>query len=82
MTIRESILALLEVSYEQTADEIIFHVLKQCDKTETGSRVMCEIGKLEHERWLIYDRGWYRRRTQAQWDAIRATNNPKQGSLL
>jgi hypothetical protein len=80
--IREAILALLEVSYQQTADELIFHVLSQCDKTETGSRVMIEIGKLERENWLIYDRGWYRRRTQAQWDAIRATNNPSQGSLL
>jgi hypothetical protein len=82
MTIREAILKLLDVSYQQTADEIIFHVLSQCDKTETGSSVMIEIGKLEHERWLIYDRGWYRRRTQAQMDAIRASNNPNQGSLL
>ena len=82
MTIREAILALLEVSYQQTADEIIAHVLKQCDKTETGASVMCEIGKLEREKWLIYDRGWYRRRTQAQWDAIRASNNPNKGSLL
>jgi hypothetical protein len=82
MNIREAILALLEVSYEQTADEIIAHVLKQCDKTETGASVMIEIGKLERENWLIYDRGWYRRRTQAQMDAIRASNNPNQGSLL
>jgi hypothetical protein len=82
MTIREAILALLEVSYQQTADEIIAHVLKQCDKTETGASVMCEIGKLEHENWLIYDRGWYRRRAKAQMESIRASNNPKQGSLL
>ena len=82
MTIRDAILALLEVSYQQTADEIIAHVLKQCDKTETGASVMIEIGKLEREKWLIYDRGWYRRRTQAQWDAIQASNNPGQGSLL
>ena len=82
MNIRDAILKLLEVSYQQTADEIIFHVLSQCDKTETGASVMIEIGKLERENWLIYDRGWYRRRTQAQMDAIRATNNPSQGSLL
>jgi hypothetical protein len=82
VSIREAILALLEVSYQQTFDEILAHVLKQCDKTVTGSRVMIEIGKLEHERWLIYDRGWYRRRTQAQMEAIQANNNPNQGSLL
>jgi hypothetical protein len=82
VNIREAILALLEVSYQQTADEIIFHVLKQCDKTETGASVMIEIGKLERERWLIYDRGWYRRRAKAQMEAIQATNNPSQGSLL
>jgi hypothetical protein len=82
MNIREAILALLEVSYQQTADEIISHVLKQCDKTETGASVMIEIGKLERENWLIYDRGWYRRRAKSQMEAIRATNNPNQGSLL
>jgi hypothetical protein len=81
MNIRESILALLEVSYEQSSDDITRHVQKRVEGA-TADDVLAEIERLMCDRWLIYDRGWYRRRTQAQWDAIQASNNPSQGSLL
>ena len=83
-TISDGILALLDVSYEQTADEIIRHVLRRCGEAEHGGHVMNALNQLEQERWLIYSKehGTYRRRTQAQWDALMAANNPQQGRLI
>jgi hypothetical protein len=85
-TIRECILQLLDVAYEQTSDEIIQHVQATFEKESImrAGDIAPVIRKMILERWLYYapDSMNLRRRTQAQWDALQAANNPNQGSLL
>jgi hypothetical protein len=80
-TISDCILALLDVSYEQTSEQIIAHVYRPTKNCEEDVRD--ELRQLIRERWLYYTPAMtLRRRTQAQWDALMAANNPQQGSLL
>jgi hypothetical protein len=80
-TISECILALLDVSYEQTADEICTHVARQLGTF--GGLVAAQIANLHSERWLyLTPEGKYRRRTPAQHAALMAANNPQQGRLM
>lgn len=84
-----AILALLDVSYEQSVNEIIAHCKATCEMPErevTCKDVTDAIEALVKERWLIHSmkrsESHYRRRSQAQWDALKAGEQPGQGVLL
>ena len=83
-TIRDCILSLPDVAY--SADEIIRHVIASRDDKVRARDITNEIEQLTKERWLIHEmkasQSHYRRRSQAQWDALQAANNPNQGRLI
>ena len=80
-TIRDCILSLLDVAYEQTSEQIIAHVYRPTKNNEEDVRD--ELRQLIRERWLYYTpAGTLRRRTPAQHAALMAANNPQQGRLM
>lgn len=86
MNLRDAILALLEDHYELTAADIQYCVTMRTRTAYAPAETHAAIDALVAERWLVRDDRMapptYRRRTQAQWDALQAALNPNQGSLL
>lgn len=89
MSLQESILALLEVAYEQTTDDLVHTILaRDVGDPPTAQQIVNAIAALEKDRWIYsperkpgHSATW-RRRTVAQREALLAENNPHQGKLL